>query len=119
MINFKFFQRKRLISYRNVPVFYTTESNGKSFAMLRFAERDQTENNEDVKIFHGTFMGFRRMVNNHPILDWDYNKPVIHLVAYYSKRYSNCQRLAYIDYFRESLRRFGKNQKLKIFYESI
>lgn len=116
---FKFLNYKKLIAQRNVPVEYTTEHNGKSFTMLRFAERDQTENNGELEIYQGTFLGFKRMVTNHSYLNWHNNRPIIHLIVYYSKRYSNCQRLGYIDYFRESRRRFGKNQKLKIFYEIV
>ena len=116
---FKFLKNKQIILHRQVFVDYTTEYNGKSFTSLKFAERNQTENNPDVKVYQGTFLGFREMINNHPTLDWFNNKPAIHLISFYSKRFSHCQRLGYIDFFRQGRFRFGKNQKLRIYYEIV
>ena len=116
---FKFFQKKKLISTRQVFVDYTTDYNGKSFTSLKFSDSYQTQNNPDVEIYRGTFLGFKRMVELHNTLDWNTNKPIIHLIAFYSKRFNNCQRLGYIDFFRQRRYRFGKNQKIKIYYEAI
>ena len=120
MKTFKFLSNKRIPLYTSVFVDYTTDFNGKSFTSLRFAERDQVNNNPNIKIYQGTFLGFKNMIHNDYRMDWLHNKPVSHLMAFYSKRFSNCQRLGYIDYFRTQGRhRFGKNQKLRIYYEVI
>lgn len=118
MKEFKFFSKK-VINYRSIGVEYTTEHNGKSYTRLKFAERDQTDDNPNIEIYHGTFLRFKRMIENHPVMDWYHRKPIIHLIAFYSDRFHNCQRLGYIEYFSYGLTRFGKNQKLKIMYEIV
>lgn len=117
MKNFKFLSKN--ILYQSIYVEYTMQHNSKNFTHLRFAERDQTENNPNIKEYRGKFLDFKRMVDNHERLNWFHNKPVIHLIAFYSERFNNCQRLGYLDFFKRNCFRFGKNQKIKVYYEII